>query len=213
LIALFCLCYFNTARCFIQVEEGPETHVEPRLRIGGVAMFGEYSSSGERQRYRQPPSPLAEQYEKTRNDPMPEEQVSLKLRLLRWLFSDINKRRAKRYPSPGLVAYYWTGGAPHCYEIANISATGLYLRTKERWAPETLIQMRLQKAKSGTIEEDAEGSISVLSEVVRWGEDGTGFNFVLKDDDSQYGELLPGELIDRKAVEKFIRRMDLAEQS
>jgi hypothetical protein len=181
-------------------------------------MFGEYNSSGERPEYRQQPlSPLAEQYEKARTGSMPEapeEPVSLKIKFLRWLFPDINRRRAKRYASPGLVAYYWTGGAPHCYDVANISATGLYLHTKERWAPETLIQMTLQKAKNGNAEAGSENSISVLSEVVRWGEDGTGFNFILKDYDTQYSrELLPGEPLERKTVERFLKRMNLVGQS
>jgi hypothetical protein len=172
-------------------------------------MDPEFSSSVERPRYRPQASPLAEQYEKTGRAPVQEGPVSLKIRFLRWLFPDINRRRAKRYFSPGLVAYYWTGGAPHCYDVANISATGLYLRTKERWAPETLIQMTLQKGQVG--EESSKGSISVLSEVVRWGEDGTGFNFVLKDyDDSlRTRELLPGEMLDRKTVEKFLKQVDL----
>lgn len=176
-------------------------------------MFGENPSSGERSRDRQARSPLAEQYEVT--GPMPEESLPLKIRLLRWLFSDINRRRAKRFPSPGLVAYYWTGGAPHCYDVANISATGLYLRTKERWAPETLLQMTLQKAKNGDSDEVGHASITVLSEVVRWGEDGTGFNFVLKNDyDKGYSrEILPSQPLDRKSVEKFLMRMDISQQS
>src|SRR6516225_7039591 len=112
-------------------------------------MDTEQSSSDQRTRYRSPYSPLADQYEKTRSTHAEEGPVPLKIRFLRWLFPDINRRRAKRYSSSGLVAYYWTGGAPHCYDIANISATGLYLRTKERWAPETLIQMTIQKDESG----------------------------------------------------------------
>jgi len=111
-----------------------------------------------------------------------------------------------------LVAYYWTGGAPHCYDVANISATGLFLRTKERWAPETLLQMTLQKSKNGDNDEVGQASITVLSEVVRWGEDGTGFNFVLKDNnETAYArEFLSSEPLDRRSVEKFLMRMDLS---
>ena len=165
---------------------------------------GEYSSRG-RSRNLPTGSPVVEQFEKSGLSAQ-EEAVPLKLRLLRWLFPDINRRRAKRYPTPGLVAYYWTGGSPHSYEVANISATGLYLLTKERWAPETMIQMTLQKGENAGV--GPEGSISVMSEVVRWGEDGTGFNFVLKDyDDSRTYEELPGAPVDRKTVEKFLKRV------
>lgn len=170
-----------------------------------------YSPSGQRPRYRPSVQQLAEKDEKTGLAQVQEKSVPLKIRFLRWLFPEINRRRAKRFSSPGLVAYYWTGGATHCHDVSNISATGLYLRTKERWAPETLIQMTLQKGMAA--EERKEGAISVLSEVVRWGEDGTGFKFVLKDYDVVHDhEVLPGEVLDRKTVERFLKTMDLVDQ-
>jgi PilZ domain len=173
-------------------------------------MKAEHSSSGRRTVYRVPVSPRAEQHEKSRPAQVKEASLPLKMRFLRWLFPEINRRRATRFASPGLVAYYWTGGAPHRYDVANISATGLYLRTKERWAPETLIQMTLQKGEAG---EEGKGAISVLSEVVRWGEDGTGFNFVLKDRDLVHDrEALPGEVLDRKTIEKFLKKIEVVDQ-
>lgn len=141
-------------------------------------------------------------------EPEPEEQQSdpLTLRFLRWLFPEVNQRRAKRFPTPGLVAYYWTGGAPYSYQVGDISATGLFLLTRERWAPGTLIQMTLQK-QDGKIHH-SDSSICVLSEVVRWGENGAGFNFVLSDyeDVLTYG-IMPGEAIDRKSVERFLQKI------
>jgi hypothetical protein len=164
-----------------------------RSRVNGLAGLYEYAKPGHTRTAR-------------------EEDLSLRVRLLRWLFPDVNRRRARRFSSPGLVAYYWTGGSTHCYDVANISATGLYLRTKERWAPETLIQMTLQKNQAGEVGKT--GSISVLSEVVRWGEDGTGFNFVLRDRNLRYEpEVLPGDVVDRKSVEKFLKQLELVDQS
>lgn len=143
---------------------------------------------------------------KIKVQPREEERPSLSLRFLRWLFPDVNQRRAVRYPTPGLVAYYWTGGAPHSYHVGDMSATGLFLLSKERWAPGTLIQMTLQyqDGKKPT----RQNSISVLSEVVRWGDDGSGFNFILTDYDNvlDYG-ILPGEATDRKTVERFLQRI------
>ena len=141
-------------------------------------------------------------------EPEPEAQQTdpLTLRFLRWLFPEVNQRRAKRFPTPGLVAYYWTGGAPYSYQVGDISATGLFLLTRERWAPGTLIQMTLQK-QDGKIHH-SDSSICVLSEVVRWGENGAGFNFVLSDyeDVLTYG-IMPGEAIDRKSVERFLQKI------
>lgn len=140
-------------------------------------------------------------------DPAPEEQDSdpLTIRFLRWLFPDVNQRRAKRYPTPGVVAYYWTGGTPYSYHVGDMSATGLFLLTKERWAPGTLIQMTLQK-QDGRIS-NSDSSICVLTEVVRWGENGAGFNFILADYENvfDYG-VLPGESIDRKSIERFLNK-------
>ncbi len=148
---------------------------------------------------RKRPSPRAEAEPEQQRDP-------LGIRFLRWLFPDINQRRAKRFPTPGLVAYYWTGGEAYSFHVGDMSATGLFLLTKERWAPGTLIQMTLHQ-RDGRIT-TADSSISVLSEVVRWGENGAGFNFVLSDYDnvSNYG-IAPGEIVDRKSVERFLQRI------
>ncbi len=135
-----------------------------------------------------------------------EEHAPMVLRVLRWLFPEVNQRRAKRFPTPGLVAYYWTGGASRSYHVGDMSATGLFLLTKERWAPGTIIQMTLQRQDGKAC--SAEDSICLLTEVVRWSENGAGFNFVLSDYENvlDYG-MQPGEAIDRKSVEKFLRKL------
>ncbi len=140
----------------------------------------------------------------------PQQSDPVTLRFLRWLFPDVNQRRAKRFPTPNLVAYYWTGGAPYSYHVGDISATGLFLLTKERWAPGTLIQMTLQP-QDGRVN-NVDTSICVLSEVVRWGENGAGFNFVLTDYENvnDYG-ILPGDTIDRKSVERFLHKIGVPE--
>jgi hypothetical protein len=135
-----------------------------------------------------------------------EERPSLTIRVLRWLFPEVNQRRAKRFPTPGLVAYYWTGGAPHSYHVGDMSATGLFLLTKERWAPGTLIQMTLQ-VQDGRVN-NSDSSICVLTEVVRWSDNGAGFNFILADYENvlNYG-IMPAEAIDRKSVERFLGKV------
>lgn len=143
-------------------------------------------------------------------EPEPPASGPLTLRVLRWLFPEVNQRRAKRFPAPNLVAYYWTGGAPYSYHVGDISATGLFLLTKERWAPGTLIQMTLQPQDGRVNSSDT--SICVLSEVVRWGENGAGFNFVLTDYENvfDYG-MLPGDTSDRKSIERFLNTIGFAE--
>jgi hypothetical protein len=140
--------------------------------------------------------------------PKPQNSDPLTIRFLRWLFPDVNQRRARRYPTPGVVAYYWTGGTPYSYHVGDMSATGLFLLTKERWAPGTLIQMTLHRQDGRMNTPDT--SICILTEVVRWGENGAGFNFVLSDYDNVIDYGIPaGEATDRKSVERFLTKIGL----
>jgi hypothetical protein len=95
-------------------------------------------------------------------------------RLLRWLATD--RRKARRFPFPGLVAYYWTGGAPKACQIGDISTTGLYIVTEERWLPGSVIPMTLQRAN--TSGEAPDDWIAVQTYVVRSGIDGQGLALV-----------------------------------
>ena len=133
------------------------------------------------------------------------EAMPLKLRFLRRLFRD-TQCRAKRYSTPDLVAYYFTGGAPTSFQVGDMSATGLYLLTPERWALCTLIQMTLQKkVGSGVSPKD---SICVLSELVRFDENGVGFKFILPDYEYLYAyDLTPEEALDRKSLERFMLKI------
>ena len=88
---------------------------------------------------------------------------------------------------PGLAAYYWTGAAPSAHSIRDISSTGLYVVTEERWYPGTLILMTLQESDSGT--QSMEQSISVHSRAVRWGNDGVGLQFIPHNTCGQRGRI------------------------
>ncbi len=88
-------------------------------------------------------------------------------------------RNALRHPAPWLAAYYWNGGTPSAHDIRDVSSTGLYLLTEDRWYPGTMILMTLQDM------EDTQGAkpvISVKVRAVRWGNDGVGLQFVLAED-------------------------------
>jgi hypothetical protein len=112
---------------------------------------------------------------------------SRKLQFLSWLYPDLHLERvektrrearaAPRLPNPGLVAYFFTGGSPRPHEVKNISVTGFYMYTNERWLPGTIIRVTLQIV--GTSGENPHDTITVHSRVVRWGIDGGGFEFVL----------------------------------
>jgi hypothetical protein len=125
--------------------------------------------------------------------------------LERWWSPD--PRKAPREQAHGLAAYYWTGSVPEPHDIKDISSTGLYLITEERWYPGTLVLMTLTITDQG--EECAERSIAVHTRAVRWGNDGVGLQFVLSGpEDKRKGRqfsLVDG--LDKRALERFLRQI------
>jgi hypothetical protein len=125
--------------------------------------------------------------------------------LERWWSPD--PRKAPREPAYGLAAYYWTGANPEPHDVKDISSTGLYLVTEERWYPGTLILMTLTRTDCG--EECAERSIAVHSRAVRWGNDGVGLQFVLANpQDIRRGRQVPiVDGLDKRELERFLRQL------
>ncbi len=122
----------------------------------------------------------------------------------RWWSPD--PRKAPRVKEPGLAAYYWNGAAPMAHGIRDISSSGLYLVTEERWYPGTLVLMTLQK--TGISEEYTERSIAVQSRAVRWGPDGVGLQFVLSDEkDLRNGRTTILDAASREEFELFLEQL------
>jgi hypothetical protein len=125
-------------------------------------------------------------------------------RLLGWLAAD----RTKRHPLPGLVVYYWTGGAPKACSIGNISSSGMYICTDERWLPGSVIPMTLQRVNATG--EEPEDWVAVLAQVVRSGPDGYGVAFVFSKSTNLFGDEMPQEKIaDSEALKRFLRHLKL----
>lgn len=130
---------------------------------------------------------------------------SLVSRLVCWL---IGSAAAKRYRLPGLVAYYWTGGAPRACPVGNISATGIYILTDDSWLPGSVIPMTLQTA--GVPVQDADNWIAVLTQVVRSGPDGRGLSFVFSRKTHLFGDEIPPERIaDKDTLKRFLKHLKL----
>ena len=108
--------------------------------------------------------------------------------------------------SPLLVAFYWDGAAPASHEIQNISSTGFYLTTKERWLPGTMVTMTLQRTDIALGHSGIDPHIPVLSKVVRLDEEGVGFTFVPLD--SHPGDL-KSKPVDRKTLVRFLDQLKL----
>lgn len=123
----------------------------------------------------------------------------------RWWSPD--PRKAPREQASGLAAYYWSGATPEPHDVKDISSTGLYLVTEERWYPGTLILMTLTRTDCG--EECAERSIAVHSRAVRWGNDGVGLQFVLaQHQDKSRGRNVPiVDGLDKREIDRFLRQL------
>ena len=101
------------------------------------------------------------------------------------------------------------GSAPVAHGIRDISSTGLYVVTEERWYPGTLVLMTLQR--SDVDDELAERAIAVQSRAVRWGPDGVGLQFVLPDEQGRHCSNEP--MLDsagRKEFERFLEQLKRA---
>lgn len=118
------------------------------------------------------------------------------------------KRRAERKAGPPLIAHYWTGAAPAGQGIQDISATGLYLQTEQRWYPGTIVKIVLQRTNTDDSEEGTEDSISVQAKAVRMDSNGVGFAFVLeKAQPVRPGQSRLDVVADQKALDEFLLRL------
>ena len=88
-----------------------------------------------------------------------------------------DNRKSARQQTTRLVAYYWDGATPAPHPIRDISLTGAYLVTEQRWRPGTIVTMTVQRIASA--DDDPMRSIAVQAKVVRQGTDGVGLRFIL----------------------------------
>lgn len=117
-------------------------------------------------------------------------------RLKEWVLQPSEKRRAERYYEPGAVAYYWDGSVPVPHEIRDISLTGAYMCTPERWYPGTIVKLALKTQREGV--QGSGESMEVRCRVVRQGPDGVGLQFISR------------EVSERKGLHRFIANVIVA---
>jgi hypothetical protein len=125
--------------------------------------------------------------------------------LERWLNPDPpDLRKTARESLPGLAAHFWTGGAPEEHCVRDISPSGLYVVTEERWYPGTVVRMTLTDSAQPIVER----SISVNASSVRWGNDGVGLHFVVHNaKDTRRGQTPLVNAVNRNELDQFLRLM------
>jgi Flp pilus assembly protein TadG len=99
--------------------------------------------------------------------------------------------------------YYWDGAVPTGHQLRDVSSTGAYLYTSERWYPGTIIRLLLQERHPPPIGGDtalatapAATSASIPARVVRHGSDGVAVEFLFRNAEN------------RQLLEKLIASMD-----
>jgi Flp pilus assembly protein TadG len=118
-----------------------------------------------------------------------------------------DRRKSERRKSPQLVTFYWDGGPPTPRAVRDISATGFFVITEQRWYPGTLVMVRLQRPGWTGLER----SITVRAKVVRTDGDGVGFEFVPPvRHGSQRILSLMEEGADQKELDRFTQRLNVA---
>lgn len=125
---------------------------------------------------------------------------------MRWLsriLSARDRRRDARQLSPPLMAFYWDGGIPVPHPVPDISRTGLFLQTADRWHPRTLLRVTLQRKADDAVTPD--DTITVQCRVVRTGGDGVGMAFMLAEGTRDGKAESSGRLASKKDLNRFLR--------
>ena len=98
------------------------------------------------------------------------------------------------------MAYWWDGGVPMGRRLKDLSTTGAFLDTVERWYVGTIITLTLQQEREHPETGGRVSSISVPCRVVRDASDGVGVRFMFRGKE------------DRKALEQFVRTATSGEE-
>ncbi len=115
----------------------------------------------------------------------------------------VERRSSERRPVDNFSAYRWNGSRLTQEPLKDISSSGLYILTEERWQPGTLLTLTLQKP--GPLEVNPERRVEMLTQVARSGKDGVGLQFVMKDDaESRQWDALRESLIEQAKPEDML---------
>lgn len=130
-----------------------------------------------------------------------------------WLesFLEPEAERAQRRTVEQFAAYRWNGTGVVQEVVRDVSPSGVYILTKDRWQPGTIVTLTLQR--EGPLEMNSERRIDVRAKVARCGKDGVGLAFVLPKDDaaSHQWESLRTSLIEEAKPEDMLTLVRLSE--
>lgn len=88
----------------------------------------------------------------------------------------VERRKDRRAPARGVEAFYKVSSEDELVRIKDISPTGIYLVTQERWPIESDVSVILRR--KGLFGKGKSSEAQMKARVTRWGEDGVGLTFV-----------------------------------
>ena len=116
------------------------------------------------------------------------------------------RRGAERSKPYELVVHYWNGDVPAGHSARDISSSGLFLLTEDRWYPGTLVMLSLQRA--GASMNDLDRSIMVKGQVIRADSDGVALALLAT------ATPVPPEVrdtfssgVDEKTIHRFMKKL------
>ena len=102
---------------------------------------------------------------------------------LRWLLTPVppdkeplDKRKFPREILPSIAAYFFNGGPPSPSSVRDISMSGMFVVTTERWYLGTIIRFTLTDGRV----QPPDRYVTINAEAVRWGDDGVGLRFLFQ---------------------------------
>ena len=96
--------------------------------------------------------------------------------------------RSPRTVEPEVLVHYWDGSAPGARQLRDISDSGAYIYTSERWYPGTIIRIVLQGQRKAAREDGTlvpVDSTCVSARVVRYGSDGVAVEFEFRNEEER----------------------------
>jgi hypothetical protein len=110
-------------------------------------------------------------------------------KIKRWIFEEGKEvRHAERFKEPEIVVHYWDGSSAEGRPLRDISQTGAYIYTPERWYLGTIVRLILQEDGTAASKNGggaSEASICIRARVVRHGTDGVAVEFALRDKEEE----------------------------
>jgi hypothetical protein len=130
----------------------------------------------------------------------------------RWFekFLAADTGRAERRQPDDFIAYYWNNSTLKEDPVKDVSATGVYIVTNERWPTGTIVSLTLQR--QGLLERHKGRRITTKARAVRTGDDGVGLAFIVPSDhDGRTWDGLVENLVEQAKLNDMAGLVRLAE--